>query len=176
MVDLDLSAKGVGNTKLVDGRISPPGWRVLRVSKRDGTARVSVGRQRKSWSFIGFPARTHRLEMRVARDLPLKLDLDLAFADGEIDLASAPVTGVDFDGAFNDLILNVGTPASDVRVDLDGAFNKFILVVPPTVPVTFHRNGFLNRVRGRPGAGSLSGPGYRLDLDGAFNRVVIRSD
>ena len=176
MVDLDLTARSLPESVLVDGRISPAGREAVRTSTRGDAARVRIGRPRRTWSLIGLPARLHKLELGAARDLPVGVDLDIAFTDGRIDLAEAPVTGVILDGAFNDLTLRLGTPGSDVRLELNGAFNHIALVVPATVPVRIRTEGFLNLTDGRRNGGSRSGPGYRFDLDGAFNHLSVRSD
>jgi hypothetical protein len=176
MVDLDLSTDRLDKSLFVEGRISPAGRRVVRVTTRRDSARVRVARTRRSWNVIGLPARLNKLDLKVAQDLPLQLELDLALSDGDIDLAGVPVSRLNIDGAFNDLALRLDAPASDVRIDLNGAFNHVTLEVPPDTPVRTGTDGFLNVVDGRPGAGSLEGPGYRLDLDGAFNHLVVHSD
>ncbi len=156
--------------------MSPAGRRVMRITTRNGAARVRVGRPRGIWKIGFLPGPLHRIDLGLAQDLPLRLDLNLLLADGRIDLAGAPVSRLSLDGAFNDLTLRLGAPESNVRIDLNGAFNHIVLEVPPDTPVTTGTDGFLNVVDGRPGAGSLEGPGYHFDLDGAFNHLVVSSD
>ncbi len=176
MVHLALTCRDLDASLFAEGRVSPAGRRVMRVTTRNGAARVRVGRARGIWKIGLLPGPLHRIDLGLAQDLPLRLDLDLVLADGRIDLAGAPVSRVNLDGAFNDLTLRLGAPESNVRIDLNGAFNHIVLEVPPDTPVTTGTEGFLNVVDGRPGAGSLKGPGYHFDLDGAFNHLVVSSD
>ena len=175
MLSLDLKARDLPEGHLVSGRGSPDGRSGTRITHSGDRARVRVGGSSRGWSVIGFPRPPRRLELALARDLPVAVDLDIAFAEGTIDLAAAPVSRFDIDGAFNDLELTLGAPASDVRLSLDGAFSRLTLRVPPETPVSTYSDGFLNFVDGRPGAGDLRGPGYRLYVDGAFNSLTIRS-
>ena len=184
MAELDLSAAPLPRGLLVDGRASPgEGARIrvrtgldLRSSEGAASARVRLRSRGLDWPISAFHSRPRRFDLRLAQDLPLDMDLGLAFARGRLDLAPVPVTGFDFNGAFNDLTLRLGPPKADVRLDLHGAFNQVRVEVPPSTPVRASTSGLLNFVDGRPGAGSLEGPGYRLNLNGAFNRVVIRSE
>jgi cell wall-active antibiotic response 4TMS protein YvqF len=184
MVDLDLEASPLPRGLFVEGRAAPgeaAGVRLrpdLRVhpGKGDIPTRVRLRSGGLDWPVSVFRSRPGRYDLKLARDLPLDLDFGLAFARARLDLASAPVSGFDLNGAFNDLTLRLGPPKSDVRLDLHGAFNQVRVEVPPSTPVRSSAHGLLNVIDGRPGAASLQGPGYRLNLDGAFNRVVIRSD
>ncbi len=176
MATLTLTARDLDSSLLAEGRASPAGRRVIRVTTRNGAARVRVGRPRGIWRIGLLPGQLNRVEMELAQDLPLRLDLDLVLADGRIDLAGAPVSRVSLDGALNDLTLRLGAPESNVRIDLNGAFNHIVIEVPLDTPVTTGTAGFLNAVDGRPGAGSRQGPGYHFDVDGAFNHLVISSD
>jgi len=175
MSDLILGARDLGPSLLAEGRVAPAGRRALRVTTRGGEATVSLRRPRDTWGSGLLPRRPDRIELALTRDLPLRLELDLALTDGRIDLAEAPLSRVSLDGALNDLTLRLGVPRSDVRIALHGAFNRIVLEVPPGTPVTTDSDGFLNAVDGRPGAGALSGPGYHFDLEGAFNHLVVSS-
>ena len=121
------------------------------------------------------PGRSHGCDLGLSEEIPLELDLDLALADGRIDLSSARVSRVSLDGAFNDLTLRLGATESEVRVTLNGAFNQLRLEVPAATRVRVSTDGILNFVDDGPGARSRAGPGYRLLVDGAFNRLLIRS-
>jgi hypothetical protein len=176
MIDLDLAARDLGDALLARGRVSPAGRRELRVTVRDDAAQVSLRGPRGAWRIGLLPPRLNGVELEVARDLPLRIDLDLALAEGRLELSEATVTRVALGGALNELTLRLGAPRSDVRIDLDGALNRIVLEVPPGTPVTTSTDGFLNAVDGRPGAGSLSGPGYHVEIDGAFNHLVVSSD
>ena len=175
MSDLILGARDLGPSLLVEGRVAPARRRTLRVTTRGGEATVSLRRPRGTWRIGLLPRRADRIELALARDLPLRLELDLALTDGRIDLAEAPLSRVSIDGALNDLVLRLGAPESNVRIKLNGAFNHLVLEVPPGTPVTTDSDGFLNAVDGRPGAGALRGPGYQFDLEGAFNHLVVSS-
>jgi hypothetical protein len=138
--------------------------------------RVRIGTRRVTWIVPPIPQGWRRWDLNLAQDLPLALQLDLAMAHGDVDLAAARLTDLDLDGALNDLTVELGAPTSDVRLHLDGAFNRIVLVVPPATPVRTSTDGFLNSIKGRRKAGSLEGPGYRLSVKGMLNRIVVRSD
>jgi hypothetical protein len=161
---------------LVDGR-SSSGWRRgLRVSERGDSARVRLGgRHWDGWSIRFLPDHRERWDLELAEDLPLSLALDSAFVSGEVDLETATLTRAELEGAFNDLVLTLAKPESDVRLRFEGAFNQIELVVPPSTPVSVSTDGFLNVVDGRSNAPRLGDPGYRVRVDGAFNRVVVSS-
>lgn len=184
LAEIDLSAAPLSRGLLVDGRTAPGGVAEIRVrtglrvrpGERAAPARVRLRSSGHDWPGSVFHSRPRHYDLKLARDLPLDLDLGLAFARGRFDLAPAPVSGFDLDGAFNDLTLRLGPPKAEVRLDLRGAFNQVRVEVPGSTPVRASTSGLLNFVEGRPGAGSVEGPGYRLNLDGAFNRVVVRSE
>ena len=176
MVNIALTSRDLDASLFAEGRVSPAGRRVMRITTRNGAARVRVGRPRGIWKIGLLPGPLHRIDLGLAQDLPLRLDLDLLLTDGRINLAGAPVSRVSLDGAFNDLTLRLGAPESNVRIDLNGVFNHIVLEVPPDTPVTTGTDGFLNAIDGRPGAGSRQGPGYHFDVDGAFNHLVVSSD
>jgi hypothetical protein len=162
---------------LLQGRTAPSNRGSVRVSDRGDSSRVYLrGGRWRSGSVHILPGRRHRWDVNVADDLPMALQLEASFAEGELDLESIEVTRVDLDGAFNDLTFRLGAPKTDTRVDLEGAFNHLELVVPADTPVRVTTDGFINLVDRRSNARKLSGPGYRLRSDGAFNRVVIRSE
>jgi hypothetical protein len=175
MVNLALTSRDLDPSMLAEGRVSPAGRRVIRTTTRHGNARVRIGRPHRTWKIGLLPGRLDRIDLELARDLPLRLDLDLLLTDGRIDLTGTPVSRVALDGALNDLTLRLGVPESNVRIELNGTFNHIVLEVPPDTPVTTSTDGFLNAVDGRPGAGSLHGSGYHFDVDGAFNHLVVSS-
>lgn len=174
MVEFDVTAHDLSEAKLVEGRGSPAGRSAIRVTSRRGAPRVRIGAPHGAWRRLTLPGLPRRMELKIARDLPLAVDLDLALAEASIDLAAATLSGFEMDGAFNDLEVTLGPPADDVRLEFEGAFNRLTLRVPPGTPVHVDSDGFLNVVTGRRGAGTLRGPGYRLELAGAFNKVTIR--
>lgn len=173
---LDLTARPLAGDLLVEGRAAPGDGAALHVSGGPEDVRVRLGGRGRGWPILIFPGQTQACDLALTRDLPVALDLGLAFTEGKLDVASAEVSRVDLEGAFNDLTLRLGAPGSDIRLNFEGAFNQVRVVVPPSVPVRVSRSGLLNSVDGRPEARSLTGPGYRLGLEGAFNRVVIRPD
>src|SRR2546425_94402 len=141
-----------------------------------GPARTDSGRD-----WVPLRAARARCELGMTTALPVALDLDLAFTTTRLDVAASPVSAVAVDGAFNDLSLRLGEPASDVRLGFEGSFNQVVIEVPAATPVGASSEGFLNYVdersqdRGARGGSALGGPGYRLQLQGAFNRIVVRS-
>jgi hypothetical protein len=175
MANLTVTARDLDGDRLAEGRVSPAGRRVMRVTTHGGEARVRLRKPSGTWKIGLLPGQLNRFEIDLTRDLPLRLDLDLLLTDGRIDLARAPVSRIALDGALNDLTLRLGAPESNVRIKLNGTFNHIVLEVPPGTPVTTDTDGFLNAVDGRPGAGSLRGPGYHFDVDGAFNHLEVAS-
>ncbi len=172
---IQLKAGPVAGDRLLDATVISQGNPWVRTTNVDGETRVRIEGERHGPVII-IPSRDESWDLTVATDLPFALDLNLAFTRGEIDLSSVPVTRIDLQGAFNDLTLRLGVPASDVRIDVQGAFNGLTIVVPPTVPMRTSTDGFVNSVDGRRDAARLSGPGYRLRLEGAFSRTSVRSE
>jgi hypothetical protein len=136
-----------------------------------------LGTEEAGWSFFTFvaPGRDQRWDLAMSEELPLEIDLHLAFAGGTVDLTPAPVTGVEVEGAFNDLTMRLGAPKTDTRLVFHGAFNQIKVIVPGTTPVRVNSDGFLNWVDGRPEPAKRTGPLYRVQLEGAFNRLAVRS-
>ncbi len=173
---VEMESRPLSQDLLVDGSASSRWRRGARVSERGGSARVYLGRRREHHWNIGFlPNHRERWDLGLAEDLPISLNLDSVFSSGEVNLETATLTRADLEGAFNDLVLRLGKPASDVRLRFEGAFNEIELIVPPSTPVSVSTEGFLNIVDGRPDAPRLGDPGYRVSVDGAFNRVVVNS-
>ena len=172
---LDVDTGDVPANVLVEGRAaarrSPTVW----VSGGAAQSRVRLRSRRREWVAF-FPSTRERWELDVARDLPMRVDLDAAFTGGELDLTSVPVTRVDMEGAFNDVVLRLPAPESDVRLDFQGAFNVVEVHVPKGTRVTTSTDGFLTFARGRRRGGSDDGPRYKLKVEGAFSRAVIRYD
>jgi hypothetical protein len=133
-----------------------------------------AGPHHKLHVMVGPPPR-QAFELEVTDAIPMRLDLDIAFTAGHIDLSRGALSGAAFDGAFNDTTIQLPAPPEEVRLDFEGAFSNLEIVVPDEVPVSVSTDGFLNWVDGRPRR-DRSGPGYRLSVDGAFNRVVVRGD
>jgi hypothetical protein len=162
--------------RLVAGRRKGDGSWSVRVSERDGSARVRVrGGVRHRGPFAWRGGVREVWELDLARELPLRADIEGAFLEGELDLAELALTRLEIEGAFNDLELILGEPAEDVRLELNGAFNDYQLVVPETIPVRIDADGPFNLVDDRASPHS-GGPGYRVRLEGAFNSVSLSSD
>jgi len=161
--------------RLVTGRRKGERSWSVRVSERDGSARVRLRGDAHRGPFGWGQGVREIWELDLARDLPLRGNVEGAFLEGELDLSGVAVTRLDVDGAFNDLELRLGAPSDDVRVELEGAFNDYELVVPSAVPVRVDANGPLNVVDRRDAARS-GAPGYRVRIDGAFNSLSLRAD
>jgi hypothetical protein len=168
---LDLGA-GAGSGQLVQGRSAGSRERSVWLARGGEHPRVRL-RGARGRSGIVWRERGEAWEIRVAEDLPLRVDLSLAFCQGPIDLGSLALTRVDLDGAFNELRVRLPAPERETRVDFEGAFNRLEIAVPPGVPVRVDVDGFLNGVEREAGNGG-EGPGYRIDLEGAFNSVQVR--
>jgi hypothetical protein len=179
LVNLDVGTRPLAGGLLLEGRSSPADRGRISVSDRSGSARVTLRSHGRSWNGVTvyvFPGRRNRWDVDIAEDLPVRLELEMALAKGELDLMSVHVERIDLEGALNDLTFLLGEVESDVRIDLEGAFNHLELVVPHDTPVRVSTDGFINLVDRRPDAKRLKGPGYRVRSDGAFNRIVIRSE
>lgn len=172
---VDLQAGSLPEDRLLAGTVVSRGDPSVRTTQSGAETRVRL-RGAKRGPVVLVPGPDERWELTLADDLPLELDLELAFDRGEFDLSQIDVTGIDLQGAFNDLRLHLGTPSSNVRVNVEGAFNALTLVVPEDVPVYPNTDGFLNLVDRRRDRPPTGGPGYRLRVQGAFSRTVVRSD
>jgi LiaI-LiaF-like transmembrane region len=172
MAELEAEARPLPPGALAEGRAAGRDVRLRVVA--DGT-RARVLARSDRWAPFATLRDPARWELGLAPDLPLRVEMDLAFDRGRLDLARAPVTAVDLEGAFNDLLLSLGPPAADVHIRLSGAFNRWELVVPHTTPVRVRTDGPLLWVDGRNQAADLSGPGYDLRVDGAMSSVTVRS-
>ena len=186
MASLDVTSRRLPKGVLVEGRGTDAGRRAVRVTEDAATGRVRVTNSWTDRSFFFLPGGARaRCELGMSTALPVALDLDLVFTTTRLDVAASPVSAVAVDGAFNDLSLRLGEPASDVRLGFEGSFNQVVIEVPAATPVGASSEGFLNyvdersqdrRARGGSALGGPGGaPGYRLRLQGAFNRVVVRS-
>jgi len=173
---VDLAARPLEEGLLVTGRTAGMGPDVVTSSNWSRGMIVDLDGDVHGWIWPDTGAQSRRWELELSDRYPVSLDFDAAFASGTLDFESATVPGVGLDGAFNDLTLRLGTPASSSRIDLDGAFNRIELVVPPGTPVSVRTEGPLNMIRGRERTRGTAGPGWILNVEGAFNRVVVRSD
>lgn len=169
-------AAGAGPGALVEGRTAGARERSVWLARGGESPRVRLrGSHERSGVFWG--NQDEAWEIRLADDLPVRLDLTLAFCEGPFRLGSVHAARVELGGAFNDVRVELPVPAQPTRVEFEGAFNDVEFAVPAGVPVRLDVEGVLNGVD-RPGAGAGEGPGYRIDVQGAFNsiRVVHSSD
>jgi hypothetical protein len=167
---VDLAA-GAASGNLVEGRSAGSRGRSVWLA-REGTNPRARLRGERHRSGIVWREQTEVWEIRVAEDLPLRVDLSLAFCEGPIDLGSLALTRADLDGAFNRLRVQLPAPERETRVNIEGAFNNLEISVPAGIPVRVEVDGFLNGVD-RGGGEAGAGPGYRFDLEGAFNSLQI---
>jgi len=176
MVEFDLIGRDLGPDLILEGETAgSPTRPTVSVRGTDESPRVRLRNGSFHWAWPG-RGPWGRVEAGIARDLPLTLDLDLAFVEGRIDLGEIALTRASLDGAFEDLTLRLGRPESDVRLSLKGAFNRITIEVPADVPVSVDTDGFMNSVQGRDSDSSRTGPGYDLRLDGAFNWIEVRAE
>jgi len=177
MAELDLQARHLPKNRLVEGRVTAGDRHRLDLGGSREEPRVRLGTEEPEWSLLTLAAPGHdqRWDLALSQELPLDVNLELAFAGGQIDLASAPVADVEIEGAFNDLTLRLGAPRTDTRLAFHGAFNQIKVIVPGTTPVRVNSDGFLNWVDGRPEPAKGTGPVYRVEFEGAFNRLAVRS-
>jgi len=170
---LDVGA-GAGPENLLEGRSAGTRDRSVWLQQGGDHPRARLRGERDHSGIVWHEPR-EAWEIRLAPDLPVRVDVGLAFCRGPIDLGALEATRVDLDGAFNDLRIVLPVPRADTRLDFDGAFSNLEFAVPDGVPVRVQVEGLLNGVENgaREGAG---GPAYRLDVEGAFNAIrVVRS-
>jgi hypothetical protein len=174
LATLDIEARPLAGGRLVEGEATSTREPRLRFSERSDSTRVWVRREDRDWELL-LPSRREHWALGLADDLPVSLDLDMAFTGGEIDLSRTLTHEAQLDGAFNSVTLRLGAPDKRRYVYLEGAFNDYEIVVPENVPVRVSSRGFINPTRGRDRGRRLDGPGYRVRVDGAFNRLRVRS-
>jgi cell wall-active antibiotic response 4TMS protein YvqF len=176
MAEVDLVGRDLAPGMLLEGEAAgSPTRPTVYVRGSDESPRVRLRNGSFHWAWPG-RGPWGRVEAGIAPDLPLTLDLDLAFVEGKIDVGAIALTRATLDGAFDDLTLRLGRPESDVRLSLQGAFNRITIEVPADVPVSVDTDGFMNSVHGRDTDASRRGPGYELRLDGAFNWIDVRAE
>lgn len=175
LADLELTARPMPERILAEGRAAVRGSHEFDVSRTGNAARLKVASPAGGWPFPHAHGGRERWEIGLSHDLPLALDLDLAFTGGVAELTTLRLSRLSLEGAFNDLTLRLGEPTTNVRIDIEGVSNQVKLIVPSSTPVRVSTDGILNRVRGRPKAEGLEGPSYRLDVDGVLNRVTVES-
>ena len=171
--ELHLDASRDASGRLVSGEaVAVRTGSPLRVSSWEDEARVRFGeREHRRLVVFGIPtARWSRWDMNIAGDLPVDVDLDLALAEGDLDLRDIRVRSLAVEGAFIDADMKLDRPEEDVRIVLEGAFNRFSIQAPRGVPVRISTDGFLNF---SDRAISGEGPGYRVSVEGAFNSLNV---
>ncbi len=171
---VDVSARALEPALLATGRAQLRGGRDAVTLSGETLPRVRLAGPRH-WHFVSVRPPRHSWEIEVTDAVPMRLELDIAFTGGRIDLSQGGLSGASIHGAFNDTTLQLGPPTEEVRITYEGAFNHLEIVVPDEVPVGVSTDGFLNFVDGRSRR-DRTGPGYHLSLDGAFNRVVVRAE
>jgi len=166
---VDLAA-GAAPGHLVEGRSAGSRERSVWLAREGQPPRVRLRGERHRSGLV-WREQTEAWEIRLAEDLPLRVDLSLAFCEGPIDLGALALNRADLEGAFNRVRIDLPSPEHETRVDVRGAFNNFEIAVPSDVPVRVEVDGFLNGVD-REGARG-EGPGYKLNVEGAFNSIQI---
>jgi hypothetical protein len=124
-----------------------------------GSGLVFLPRPRDSW------------DLRVARDLPLSLNLKAAGVGARFDLTAGSFEGAHTEGVFLGLEARLPAPPRDIEISMNGVFNSLIVAVPAGTPVRVHGQGLpFNAVAsGLPGAPGR--PGYDVHLKGIFSAV-----
>jgi hypothetical protein len=176
MGQLDVVDAKLPPERLVDGRSLGRAADRVRVDEHRGVPRVKVrGRSGPQQVFVWRRHPAQAWELRIARDLPLRADLDVAFVEGSLDLSHTFVSRVEIDGAFNDLVIVLAAPMEEARIDIEGAFSVYQFVVPDSVPVRLDVDGAFNGIDDRGADSAADTPGYRIHLEGAFNSLSVRS-
>ena len=174
--DFSVNGASLDEALLLTGRTASGQRGRPRMRVRDDWAHVTLGKNRfRNITFHFFPTKLSGWDVEISDALPMKLDLDSAFSDIDLDLSAVQLERLDIEGAFNSLEIDLGDPASNTRLMLDGAFNSLDIRVPWETPISIVTDGFINLVDRRHDPPPKGAPGYKLYVDGAFNSVSISS-
>ncbi len=127
----------------------------LMVRQRKGR-RFFIGHRRNDW------------DIRLARSLPIDLDLKLGVGESRLDLRGVDLASLDVDMGVGELRLDLTGPRTrDLEVRVNGGIGSARITLPRDVGVRVEVDG---------GLGSVSAPGFTKDghryVNGAFGRTA----
>ena len=139
---------------------------VARVHLRDGSRHgvVFLPRSREHW------------DLRLPRELPLRVRLNGAGIGGRFDFTAGALEGLQAEGVFIGIDARLPAPRQDTEIRMNGVFNSMSLTVPEGTPVRVHGPGLPFNAKSRGVHGAEGRPGYDVNVQGVFNAVEVRAD
>lgn len=127
----DFSVSG-GSTALVDARSTGGEMRVR--TERLGDGRVSVDIEPDhDVSFVPFSGRSVDIDVRVAGDVPVDLQVQAGAGDIRVDLSGMRVTAASVEAGAGDIVVVLPTPRGDVPVRIQSGAADITVDVPDGV-------------------------------------------
>ena len=115
-------------------------------------------------------------DLRIARDVPIDLDLSIAAGTVDVDLTGTQVRSLRVNGAFGSVSLTLPAGRS-MDVDIENAFGSLTLTVPEGVAVRVRSNTVLGSTDVPPGFARQGDGVYVSDnYDSATTRVEVSVD
>lgn len=137
-------------------------------------ARVRLHSGRHRVPFL--PRARERWDLRLPRELPVRLRIQGAGIGGHLDLASGAFEGLKTEGVFIGIDARLPAPRQDTEIQVNGVFHSLDLVVPEGTPVRVHGPGLPFNARSRGVRGIEGRPGYDVQVQGVFHAVEVRTD
>jgi hypothetical protein len=163
--------------RLVDGRSFRHNQDARFATETEGgVARVHLKGGRRSGTFFFLPRPREHWDLRLPRQLPVRVHVRGAGIGGRLDLTAASFQGARGEGVFIGLDARLPAPRRDTEIRMNGVFNSLTLTVPEGTPVRVRGPGLPFNVVDRGVAGSAGRPGYDVHVDGIFNAVDVLTD
>jgi hypothetical protein len=169
------AADGVPAGRLVDGRSIRRSEEARLESDTDGSvARVRIRGRRGQVIFL--PRASDHWDLRVPRDLPVRLVVKGAAIGARFDVTSGSLRGARAEGVFLGVEARLPAPGEDTQITMNGVFNSLRLVVPEGTPVRVHGPGLPFNAVDRGVRGAEGRAGYDVSVQGVFSAVDVRTD
>jgi hypothetical protein len=163
--------------RLVDGRSFRRNEHASLQTSTDGTlARVEIKTGSRRGRFFVLPRPREHWDLRLPRELPLRVYLQGVGIGGQLNLTRQLVQGARAEGVFIGLEARLPAPPQDTALRMNGVFNSLTLTVPEGTPVRVHGPGAPFNLVDRGVAGAPGRPGYDVHVDGIFNAVAVLTD
>jgi hypothetical protein len=142
----------------------------------DGTlARVALAAGSRHGFFL-LPRPREHWDLRLPRDLAVRVHVKGAGVGGRYDLTGGPVRGLQSEGVFVGVEARLPAPRQDTEIKMGGVFNSLTLEVPEGTPVRVHGPGGPLNAVDRGVKGVEGRPGYDVSVQGVFSAVDVRTD
>jgi hypothetical protein len=167
----------VPSDRIVDGRLFRRNEHAsLEVSADGPVARVEIKTGSRRGRFFFLPRPREHWDLKVPRELPLRVHLQGVGIGAQLDLTRQLVQGARAEGVFIGLEVLLPAPAQDTQLRMNGVFNSLDLTVPPGTPVRVHGARAPFNLVARGLAGEPGRPGYDVHVDGIFSAVAVQAD